>query len=488
MPLNLDPFQYVNWLWPLAMTALFIPLWAKWVSLKNVTAVQDFRRQGAAGVPLMGGVPIAVTFFIAAFWFGGDLSRLIALSAIPLLVIAAYDDIRQVSARTKFMGQMLTVGLFISMVPGEFLLLHRIGIPSPIAQFLTAFWMLGMINAVNMIDGMDGEAGGFAVVVGIALYCMFRGDPHALVLAVLISSSLGFLIYNFQPAQIYLGDVGSGFLGLALAASAACLPIQNPNVIHAIVPLMLFSFAEIDAVRSMYRRWHSRTPLTQGDHQHLHHKLLKLDLSVREAWVVLMSVISVSCLAALGIFLHHSPTSQLLIFVLALFGLMGQLLWLDYSHHLVTKRISNFSSSLLSKFLELNLDSSFVDSSHHLTIYDLMPYYKELQQHGIKGVTFFLEDFAKFVKKHHSAAVHVSMIGQASIVVADPGPADSEAQAALVKTYFALIDQHKVRLNDSKKPWGLHFPRAESRMAKEVYKMILTHRDAGELKLIRKAS
>jgi UDP-GlcNAc:undecaprenyl-phosphate/decaprenyl-phosphate GlcNAc-1-phosphate transferase len=485
----LDPIPYIHWLWPLGATAVFIPLWAKWVAHRRVTAVQDFRRQNGSGIPLMGGVPIALTFFAGAFTVAGDLARVIALSSIPLLVVSALDDVHQVSARGKFLGQLLTVGIFLSLAPSESLLLQRIGVPAPIAQFMTGFWILGMINAVNMIDGMDGEAGGFAAFTGLALYLMFRANPHAPALAILASATIGFLIYNFQPAQIYLGDIGSAFLGFALAASASCLPVENPGWIHAFVPLMLFSFAEVDAIRSMFRRWRSNSPLTMGDHQHLHHKLLKVDLSVRVAWTVIMAVIGIGALAALGIFFSEQRVAQLLLLALATAGLVGQLLWLDYAHDLVTKRVSSISSNLLTRFLHLKPDAGFVNHAHHLTIYDLMPYYKELQQRGIMGVTQFLEDFAKYVAAQHPEALHISMIGHASIVVADPGVATVAAHNDVIRQFYALIDRHKVRVNDSKRPWGVNFPRHDSRTAKDVYNFVLTKPQADELNSsIRKAS
>jgi len=479
-----DVVKFLNWIWPLCLTALTLPLWAKWIS-RYATAIRDFRRQGKAGIPLMGGVPIVLAVFIGAFISGSELSQVIALTSIPLLLVSTLDDFQQISARSKFLGQMLAVGLFLSLIPSNMLLLSRIGLETPWAQLLTGFWILGMVNAINMIDGMDGEATGFAIIVGAAAYWMFRGNPHTVTMAILISSSMGFLIYNFQPAQIYLGDLGSNFLGFFLATSAACLPLENPQVIHVAVPLMMFSFAEVDALLAMIRRWRSDTPLTQGDHQHLHHKLLKVDLSVRAAWTVIMSCVLVSAITAVGIAVSQNLMGQLILLITTTLGLSGQMLWLNYTHYLTGKRISQVSTSLLSRFLTLKLNTAFTDTPHQLVMYDLMPYYKELQQRGILSVTSFLEDFAHHISDCHPESYHVSIMGQTSVVVADP---DNLVQKSVIEDFFELLDKHQVRLNDAKKPWGLHFPNRDGRMAQDIYRMLLTQTKVVPLESRRKAS
>ncbi|HKQ99109.1 MAG TPA: MraY family glycosyltransferase, partial [Pyrinomonadaceae bacterium] len=244
--------------------------------------------------------------------------------AIVVLLVGLYDDLRGANAKAKFVGLAVAGTIFYSMggrienlsLP----FMEPIHLPAMVSYLATIVWIVGVTNAFNLIDGIDGLAAGaglFSSLVVLVVSLML-GHPHVTVVALVLSGALiGFLRYNFNPASIFLGDSGSLFIGFTLAAVSLQGSQKASTAVAIAIPLMAFGLPIIDTGFSMIRRFLSGKPIFQADKEHIHHMLLARGWSQRRAVFVLYAV----C-AALGLFslLFVSETGRLTGLILLVVG------------------------------------------------------------------------------------------------------------------------------------------------------------------------
>lgn len=232
--------------------------------------------------------------------------------AIFVSLVGLYDDIRGANATIKFLGLAVAGTVFYAMGGRiENLSLpffDSIHLPAAISYLATILWIVGVTNAFNLIDGIDGLAAGaglFSSVVVLVVSLML-GHPHVTVVALVLSGALiGFLRYNFNPASIFLGDSGSLFIGFTLAAISLQGTQKASTAVAIAIPLMAFGLPVIDTGFSMARRFLSGKPVFQGDREHIHHMLLARGWSQRRAAFVLYGVCAVLGLISL-LFVNES--------------------------------------------------------------------------------------------------------------------------------------------------------------------------------------
>ena len=208
--------------------------------------------------------------------------------AAAMFALGLWDDVRSLSARTKFPVQILVaLAVFAAGVRIEAVPLLEFSSPSlPLALSLplTVLWLVGVTNAFNLIDGSDGVAAGAAVLacLAMAVISLVNGnDLGALAACVLAGAVLGFLIFNFPPATIFLGDSGSLFIGFMLAAVAVVTTQTMQTALAVAIPVVALGLPILDTVLVILRRFLRRKPLFQGDRRHIHHVLRDLGLSPR---------------------------------------------------------------------------------------------------------------------------------------------------------------------------------------------------------------
>jgi UDP-GlcNAc:undecaprenyl-phosphate/decaprenyl-phosphate GlcNAc-1-phosphate transferase len=176
----------------------------------------------------------------------------------------------------------------------------------------TVLWVVGVINALNLIDGLDGLAGGVAFFgVGTNfILALSRGDVLlCLVMAALAGAILGFLVFNFNPASIFMGDTGSMFLGFVLAAVSIKTSAKSGTAVAMLVPVMALGLPIMDTLLAMVRRTMMGRPMFSADREHIHHRLMsRMVLSHRGAVLMLYGLCALFTLTALG--LHWANTAQ----------------------------------------------------------------------------------------------------------------------------------------------------------------------------------
>ncbi|MFN2542971.1 MAG: glycosyltransferase family 4 protein [Actinomycetota bacterium] len=246
------------------------------------------------------------------------------LAGFVILVIGVYDDIRGTSAAAKMSGQVLTAGLLVLLgvqllyfwFPGQGIL----SLGSDIAVPLTVLWVVAMVNAVNLIDGLDGLAAGSVAIAAVAFFAYVYQSPGqtvygqastaALLSAIVAGAAVGFLPWNFNPARIFMGDSGSMLLGVLLAVATisgvgrtATKPSGGDLAAFAmpvIIPLIVLALPFVDVMFAIVRRMRRGRPVTAPDKEHIHHRLMDIGHSHRQA-VLLMylwsALISAAALA-----------------------------------------------------------------------------------------------------------------------------------------------------------------------------------------------
>ena len=253
----------------------------------------------------------------------------IAAGGSILFATGLVDDLRGVRPLTKLVAQCIAASLVYALgFQVEFLSLgsasHALGwLSFPV----TLLWVVGVINAFNLIDGLDGLAAGVALVALCTTLAVAAAFSHADVVVVcvaLIGALLGFLCYNFNPARIFLGDSGSLFVGFMLAVLSVHGSLKSATAVLTVVPLFALALPLFDTSLAVARRFLRGVPLSTADAAHIHHRLIALGLTQRRA--VLVMYVLATVLAVLGLGLAFAPPRLLM--GLALLGGCGILVLL----------------------------------------------------------------------------------------------------------------------------------------------------------------
>lgn len=261
---------------------------------------RDNRRVHKEPKPLIGGLAIFASFVITILIFLPITKQLIGilLGSTFIMICGFIDDLKPMRPRIKLILQvfgaiiLVYFGVRIKIVTNPFdnMGMSDIGWLSVPA---TIFWIVGVTNAFNIIDGLDGLAAGVASISCITLFIisLINGRITAAFLtAALAGSTIGFLPYNFNPAKIFMGDTGAQFLGFVLAAISIQGAIKSAAAIVITVPILALGLPIYDTLISMIRRFINKRPVMEADRGHLHHRLLDMGLSQRQAVLVMYSI------------------------------------------------------------------------------------------------------------------------------------------------------------------------------------------------------
>ena len=275
----------------------------------------DHRKIHSGDIPRIGGLGIFSSFFLGLIVFfilsvatGTEPSSQTLLRYVPLfaglcIILGAglADDFASLRARWKLLLQIAAAGLITGFgfvytefsLPG-FSFSLSLGV---FGYVFTIFWLVGMSNAVNLIDGMDGLAGGISSVASlfIGIIAVLQGDTIIAVFALsLFAGTVGFMVYNFPPAKIFMGDSGSLFLGFVIAV-LPLLKRGGPSSTYTLLSVFTLMLIPIlDTFEAIIRRVRNGVPIYNPDQNHLHHKLLRLGHSNRKilVFVYLLTVIA----------------------------------------------------------------------------------------------------------------------------------------------------------------------------------------------------
>ena len=294
------------------------------------------------GLAIMGATVVGcATLLLARPWLDPEVASALAVPSWPILLgavlmalVGFVDDVRDLHALPKLIVQALIAGL---VVYGGFRItafdaaLGGGELAFAVGAFLTVIWVVGVINGVNFIDGLDGLAGGVVTLsfLGLGAVFLLGGSPGTLLWPVaIVGGVLGFLRYNRAPASIFMGDVGSHFLGYALALFALQGTAHAHPVMALVVAASAMGLPVLDGIMTTIRRPQYDKPLLHSDGDHFHHRLMLRYARTTVVWILY----AISAAFALGAsVMAVTPMPQALaIFGLGVLGVFGFLYWLGY--------------------------------------------------------------------------------------------------------------------------------------------------------------
>jgi UDP-GlcNAc:undecaprenyl-phosphate GlcNAc-1-phosphate transferase len=264
----------------------------------------------------------------------------IAEATVIIVVLGVIDDLRELSYSQKFFFQFFAASLMVlgaiksHLFPEVFSLEASGVLLSSVAMVVSLLWMVGTTNAINMIDGMDGLAGGTSLISAAAmgLVAMLWGNPVlGAALFVLSGAILGFLAFNVPPARVFMGDGGSMFIGFILSVSGWLLIDSGPATLTSLaVPVIILGLPVSDTLLAFFRRIVRGTNPFSADLYHIHHMLrAKRGFSTKTTVAALMSVSLVY--AGAGVIVAVSSTTVGFVFIGVLFAAkLAFLHWLGY--------------------------------------------------------------------------------------------------------------------------------------------------------------
>lgn len=316
-----------------AVTPLIIRL-AKLVGAIDVP--KDARRVHTVPTPRLGGLAIFLGFMAGLLYMVEINSRMfgVLVGAAIIVTLGFFDDIKPLPAKFKFIIQVIAAAIAIHsgvrilsvsnplnfIIGGEYI---QFGIWS---YPLTLIWIVGVTNAINLIDGLDGLAAGVSTISAATLFvaALSTGQPFpAFLAALLAASTLGFLPYNFNPAKIFMGDTGALFLGYMLSTISVMGVLKGAAALSILVPIFAIGLPIFDTLFAMVRRTLSGKSMMEADKGHLHHKLLDAGMSHKQAVLTLYSISAVLGFSAVALVEVTLKVAFVLVFAVFLLASMG---------------------------------------------------------------------------------------------------------------------------------------------------------------------
>lgn len=306
------------------------PLLRRLMQALGFVEPHETRNVRTGPIPRMGGLAVLVAAGLgtsAPSWFHTDVARqvrpdsvLIGRLLLPVLLVLALgmlDDAFGVSPRFKLLIQVIAAwlvyqhGIRVSSLFGETL-------PHWASVLLTLVWLVGCTNAFNLLDGLDGLATGIALfsTITVLIHALLNGNLDlALLTGSLAAALIGFLYFNFFPASIFLGDAGSLSIGFLLGCFALLWADKATTLLGLTAPLLALLVPLFDTGVSIVRRWLAHQPIFEGDHSHVHHRLVQLGLTPRNAVLLLYGVAAVgACCGLLLANLRQQHVNGLVVF------------------------------------------------------------------------------------------------------------------------------------------------------------------------------
>jgi UDP-GlcNAc:undecaprenyl-phosphate/decaprenyl-phosphate GlcNAc-1-phosphate transferase len=320
-------------LWPLLIafsaTAALVPLMIMLSRRLGVMAVPSERHVHSKPMPLLGGLAMFLGFAVAIAITLPDVALQDRFEVIGVLVVSTLaavlliaDDRWSLPPLTKF-GLQLLIALVAVLAFGKEFQVTFVSLPSLgvvqlgwLAIPISLFWILGMQNTVNLLDGVDGLAAGVVLIVAVTLVFAAAGTHQTDVVqlaAGLAGACGGFLLFNFAPARIFMGDSGSHFLGTALAVISIAGVAKVAVAFALAIPLLALAVPIADTAWAIVRRGRVKASVAQPDLKHIHHRLLDFGLDARQTCLVFYSASSLLGAFGLMLFGHQRIVAVVLV-------------------------------------------------------------------------------------------------------------------------------------------------------------------------------
>ncbi|CAD2080297.1 glycosyltransferase family 4 protein [Jeotgalicoccus meleagridis] len=296
-----------------AISLILVPIFIRLAKKFGFVDYPNYRKVHTVPMPYLGGVAILVSFTIVTlFSQPAEMEyKPIIIGAAILCFVGLVDDKYDLKPMVKFIGQLVAIGVPIyygiiidTITP--FGIEINFGV---LSVLVTVIWMAAIINAINLIDGLDGLATGVVIIAlaSIAVITIFQSNIFVMMICIiLIGSLLGFLPYNFHPAKIFLGDNGSMMLGYIVGV-LSIIGFKNITFISLFFPIIILGVPFIDMFFAVIRRFREGVSVMRADKNHLHHRIRHLGFSHRESVVLIYFIALLFAIGGVVMYLATVP-------------------------------------------------------------------------------------------------------------------------------------------------------------------------------------
>ncbi len=391
------------------MSLFLAPYVGKIAMHYGIVDVPSARKVHGRAIPRIGGVAIffsiVLPFTGALFVYTDLLNEIIVNPAIMYLaggglivfLIGLWDDIRRLPAVVKLFFQIIAAAVAYAgdIQIGQILLPGGYVISFKYLPFLvTVFWFVLVVNAINLIDGLDGLAAGvvfFSSLVLLVLAVMGGRFVVAMGFAALAGATMGFLRYNFNPASIFMGDGGSYFLGYMLAGLSIMGSMKGQTTVALLIPIIAMGVPLFDTIVAPIRRFLRGRPMFQPDKSHIHHRLLGLGLNHRTTVLILYAVTVILGLVALGSVFVKDYQASLVLAALAV-GMFWAFRKMGYLEYLAVDKIGGYLYDMGDLMGVTSHRRTFLDRQIEM---DSAPDYEALWHHTMSALELLKIDRAE---------------------------------------------------------------------------------------------
>ena len=281
------------------VTAVFFPV-VKWIA--NHIGALDYpneRKVHKKPMPLLGGLMMFFGFLFGYMVFAPQSTQMLSIliGSFILVITGIIDDVKPLKAKEAIIGQLIAAAIVVFY--GK-ILLNDVTIFGLYIHFgifaypLTILFLVAVMNCVNLIDGLDGLASGISTIffatIGVIAFLIHNiGSLEITLTFIMLGACLGFLIFNFNPSKIFMGEVGSMFLGYMIGI-VCLLGFKGVTFTSLIVPLLIFAIPILDTFFAIVRRIVNKKPIYEADKEHIHHQLLNMKFSQKKTVLIIYAV------------------------------------------------------------------------------------------------------------------------------------------------------------------------------------------------------
>ena len=300
---------------------IYVPIVKRIAYHISAIDMPDERKVHKKPMPRLGGLAIFASFLTGYILFADITSQMISIliGGFIIVLTGIVDDIKPIRARNKFLAQLLAACIVVfygniyltdASILGMYFNFGDWG------TLVSIFVIMGAINAINLIDGLDGLAAGTCsiyyvtmLVIGLTVK-VSQGGLDVMLCTIMIGSTLGFLVYNFNPASIFMGDTGSMFLGYMISV-IALLGFKTATFTSFLIPMLIMFIPILDTLLAIFRRMLKGENIGTPDKEHLHHQLLKRTSSVKKT--VLLIYFTNICFSIVSVLYSWGNTESAMI-------------------------------------------------------------------------------------------------------------------------------------------------------------------------------
>ena len=335
------------------VVVLIVPVIIKIAHHVNALDIPNERKVHKFPMPRLGGLAIFLGFLVGYMVFCKPTVQMnsILIGSFFIILLGTFDDIKPITPLIKYGGQLLAA--IIVVYYGNIVMqdISAFGIYIDFGIFagpITILFITAVINCMNLIDGLDGLAGGIATIFFITIaiisniYGLYNGLDASLTL-IMIGATLGFLLYNFHPAKIFMGDSGSMFLGYMISI-ISLLGFKNVTLTSFIVPVLILAIPILDTLFAIIRRLLKGQSFAKADKEHFHHQILRMAGNQTKT-VLIIYLIQILFSAASIVYVLRSPSLGKIIYAV----LFVIIIWIVATTNIVFDR-KKISEDLKTKF------------------------------------------------------------------------------------------------------------------------------------------